>query len=162
MIMNQAQKGFTLIEIIVVMGIIGILAAAATLGFSTQQASARDTRRFTDVRNISDSLEFYFEDNGKYAQAKTHLGDTSVGANTSNTYAPSSVSSDWAADSNLRGIVTGGYIDALPKDPVNSAAYYYRFVLNSDLRNYLIEAIHLEKKAGNQNNGTTFTLKSNN
>ena len=148
------KKGFTIVELIVVMGIIGLLAAAAVVSYSSQQASARDTRRFEDVRKISDSLEFYYEDNGKYASAKTHAKDTSIG--TSNT-----VATDWATNSDLRGIVSAGYIDSLPIDPINSADYYYQFVLENNLQGYLIEAVRLEKKPGNANGGTTFTLKSN-
>ncbi len=153
------KDGFSLIEIIIVMGIIGLLATAAVVGYSSQQGSARDTRRFEDVKKISDALEFYFEDNGKYAPKETWYADTSIGASLGAT-PPSPALSDWAPNSDLRDLVTQNYLSSLPKDPINNTDYHYRFELDDQLRGYLIQAVKLEKKEGNANNGRTFTLIS--
>jgi type II secretion system protein G len=63
MILN---RGFTMIEILVVMAIIGILAALSVGGFQTSQQKARDARRKSDLKQISLALEAYYNDKGEY------------------------------------------------------------------------------------------------
>lgn len=60
-------KGFTLIEMLVVVSIIGILAALATVSFSSTQKQARDTQRKSDLKQYQNSLEAYAnKSNGLY------------------------------------------------------------------------------------------------
>lgn len=60
------QSGFTLIEILVVVTIIGILASITLLGLGPARRSAQDARRVADIRNIQSVLEVYFNKNGEY------------------------------------------------------------------------------------------------
>lgn len=52
--------GFTLLEILVVIGIIAILVGLISTSYSTAQKKARDSRRKTDVKQIQSSLEQYY------------------------------------------------------------------------------------------------------
>lgn len=52
-------KAFTLVELLVVISIIGILAALATVSFSSTQKQARDTQRKSDLKQYQTSLESY-------------------------------------------------------------------------------------------------------
>lgn len=60
------QKGFTIIELLVVIVIIGILVALALPQLFAAQARGRDTERKNDLKNIQTQLETYFNDNGAY------------------------------------------------------------------------------------------------
>jgi len=54
------RKGFTLVELLVVIGIIGILVAIISLGSSGARRQARDDRRVADLRQVQQALQLYF------------------------------------------------------------------------------------------------------
>ena len=54
------QRGFTIVELLIVIVVIGILAAIVITSFSGVQAKARDTERQTDVKSLSTQLEAYY------------------------------------------------------------------------------------------------------
>lgn len=60
------QKGFTIIELLVVIVIIGILVALTLPNLFSAQARGRDTDRKNELKNVQTKLETYFNDNGSY------------------------------------------------------------------------------------------------
>ena len=54
---SEGKSGFTLIELLVVISIIGILAALATVSFTSSQKQARDTQRKSDLKQYQNVLE---------------------------------------------------------------------------------------------------------
>ena len=60
------KKGFTIIELLVVILIIGLLTAAATASYLTAQRKSRDSARKTQVNNIAGAVETYYAANKKY------------------------------------------------------------------------------------------------
>lgn len=54
------QKGFTLIELMVVMAVIGILATLSVVGFTSARKSARDTKRTSTINGVRAALESYY------------------------------------------------------------------------------------------------------
>jgi prepilin-type N-terminal cleavage/methylation domain-containing protein len=57
---HRNQKGFTLIELMIVIAIIGILAAIAIPQFSSYRAKSYNAAALSDVRNLRTDLEAYY------------------------------------------------------------------------------------------------------
>lgn len=60
------QKGFTIVELLIVIVIIGILAALVFVQFNNTQSKARDAERKADIRQLSGKLAEYNAENGSY------------------------------------------------------------------------------------------------
>lgn len=63
---SPAKRGFTMIEILVVITIIGILITLGIRSYMSSQMKARDLRRKADLHNLAKPLEAYFNDYGVY------------------------------------------------------------------------------------------------
>jgi general secretion pathway protein G len=60
------KKGFTLLELMIVITILGILAALISGQFLQSLKRGRDTRRKSDLEQVQKALELYYEDNKSY------------------------------------------------------------------------------------------------
>jgi type II secretion system protein G len=60
------RGGFTIIELLIVIVVIGILAALVIVTYNGIQQKARDTERKTDIKAVQGHLEAYWADNAKY------------------------------------------------------------------------------------------------
>ena len=66
MISLKKQKGFTIVELLIVIIIIGILATLVLVTYSGVQAKARDSKRQTDIDAVDSHLETFFAQYGFY------------------------------------------------------------------------------------------------
>ena len=64
--LKRTGRGFTIVELLIVIVVIGILAALVIVTYAGIQKRARDTERKTDVKGIQGQLEAYWADNAKY------------------------------------------------------------------------------------------------
>ena len=96
----KKTKGFTLIEMAVVLLVIGILAGIVLRNIGGQSAMARDTRRLGDLRNTANYLSTYLARYG---------------------YFPSSTS--WQGLEDV--LRTSGVVDRLPRDPSGKNYSYF-------------------------------------
>ena len=68
------QKGFTIVELLIVIVVIGILAAITLVAYNGLQQRARDTQRKSDLAAIARALQVYAVDNGNYVEAGSGCG----------------------------------------------------------------------------------------
>ncbi|MCK5336267.1 MAG: type II secretion system major pseudopilin GspG [Gammaproteobacteria bacterium] len=108
-IATNKQQGFTLIEVMVVVVILGILAAVVVPRIMDNPDKARITKAKQDIRAIESALDLYRLDNFNYPTTDQGL-DALVSA-----------PSDLATSENYK---QGGYIRKLPNDPWGSAYLY--------------------------------------
>lgn len=60
------KAGFTIVELLVVIVVIGIISTASILTYTKVQQQSRDSQRAASATIISENLEKYFADNGEY------------------------------------------------------------------------------------------------
>lgn len=118
--------GFTLIELMIVIVLLGVLIAAGLGSFVSSQQKGRDNRRKTDLKNMVEALETYYNDYGRYP------GDDGngqiLGCGTNGTAVCPSVGCsgvEWTAGGAAGCSTT--YMATLPADPSTGRKYFYRY-----------------------------------
>lgn len=94
--LDKKRFGFSLIELLVVISLMAILMALASVSFTAAQRRGRDAKRRSDVTSVQKGFEQYFAQNGAYAACAT-----------------------------MGSIAAGFFPAGLPVDPKNDATYSY-------------------------------------
>jgi general secretion pathway protein G len=71
--MSRHSNGFTLVELIIVMAIIGILAGVVLVNVGSQRDKATRARAIADIKEMDTALEIYHADNGFYPTTQQGL-----------------------------------------------------------------------------------------
>lgn len=124
--MFRNSKGFTIIELLVVVSIISLLSSIVLTGLSESRERARDAFRQSQLRQLQNALEFYQNDNDEYPQTPGvywGISDSggSHGVSGSNGYIPN---------------LAPEYIQELPVDPSGKTDGWSGFQYKSDGKNY--------------------------
>lgn len=75
--MRRITRGFTIIELLVVVSVIGILATIVLIGFNRYQADTRDSQRSSQATILAEGLEKYYDKNGEYPGCPAITGSAS-------------------------------------------------------------------------------------
>jgi len=145
---NFDLRGFTMIELLVVMAILGILAVVGLSFFRTSQLKSRDAKRKSDLEQVQRALEMYYNDNGNYPASLTNWGEI------------------FSSDGTVNGTV---YMKELPKDPSGNPEYCYikidspvSYKLYAKLENSQDPRILSPRSCGGNTNAYNYGVSSSN
>jgi prepilin-type N-terminal cleavage/methylation domain-containing protein len=85
--MKNKHKGFTIVELLIVIVVIGILAAISIVAYNGVQNRANDVTIQSDLSNISKKIRLYEADMGYYPAGSTQLATLGLKAS-KGAYAP--------------------------------------------------------------------------
>ena len=125
---NAFRRGFTLIELMIVIVILGILMCTILPRLTGAQSRVRDTARIADLNNISQALEIYFSDNGEYPLATcadTDAVTAGIGTNCLNTLCDTSGDSYNSLKTYLKGDRVPQNVGVLTSTMGCVGSYYY-------------------------------------
>jgi type II secretion system protein G len=125
-VMQFKARGFSLVELMVVISIIGILSAVVYANFGTAGPKARDAERQADLRNLQTAIEKYKQKNGRYPAMGNTGGDE--------------LSSEGETNPYIAGLAPE-FITILPKDAKRGTNLGYSYVTNTDGTSYKIMAV---------------------
>ncbi len=132
-----ASKGFTLVELLITVAIIGILSAFLMVNLNGFRERSRDTQRKKALLEIQSALELYHSDASTYPTTGSYPscgGSLSIGTNV--------------------------YMKKMPCDPLTGAAWGSQFIYASSGNTYTITAClenpnDAQKDAAKQNGCST-------
>lgn len=124
-------KGFTLVELLIVITILGILAVAGLGTYISSLGKSQDARRKSDLSTISKGLESYYNDKGVF---------------------PGSIDSSDLCDP---AFPANCYLKTTPKDPNNTDYCYVLGNINGTAQSFQLYA-KLER-ADDPNSGGPYT-----
>ena len=119
---SYSEQGFTLIEIMVVVIIIGILAAIVAPNVIGRVDDAQLTKAKAEISNIENAMKFYRLDNFAYPTTEQGIDALVTKPN----------------DPNVRNWKPGGYMDRVPKDPWGNPYQYLNPGNNGEIDIYTL------------------------
>lgn len=131
---DPAARGFTLIEIMVVVVIMGILAALIVPKLMGRTDDARIIAAKQDIATVMQALKLYKLDNQRYPTTEQGL---------------QALIAKPAAGPAADGWKTGGYVDKLPKDPWGNPYQYLSPGIKGELDVFSLGADGQPGGAGN-------------
>lgn len=137
------KKGFTLIELMVVIAIIAILTAIITTNFTQSKAKARDAARVSDLAQLQLTLELAFDRCNVYPPNIDSVA--------------TEIDGDNCKDKDGNNYTLGYFASKIPKDS-NGDSYFYE--VSDNLTDYSLRAV-LEENSSALSESSPSELDSN-
>lgn len=110
------NSGFTIVELLIVIVVIGILAAIVIVAYNGVAGRSKDNRRSAELASVQKALEHFYIDNGGYPKC------SSTGPNTAPAFSSGTLTACLSDD------LVPKYMSTLPTDPTNDGdLYVYRY-----------------------------------
>ena len=127
LVMRFLSRGFTLVELMIVISIMSILAAIVYSNVGATSPKARDAERQADLRNLQTAIEQYKQKNRRYPEAGCSVAAGNI--------ASESDCSAYVSD------LAPQFITVLPKDTKRGVAEGYAYVTNGEGTSYKVMAL---------------------
>ena len=130
-----SQKGFTIVEMLVVIAIAGMLLSGVLVLFQSSRAKARDATREQHIKTLQNALALYANSLGRYPIAATELVLT-------------------GSDSVSVALRSADAIPQMPLDPLNQGNYQYRYTSANGSTytiRYYLETNNIQGKSAGEN-----------
>ena len=132
------SKGFTLVELLIVIAIIGLLASAVTFAISNVRARGRDAVRVADMDQLNKALDLYLNGNSNYPVAASAICIDGTDVVTTALQA--------------ENLIATPYVDPIyPTDPTNCYRYQTDATGTTWSVRYLLETNSVQGKAAGFN-----------
>lgn len=114
---HKQQTGFTIVELLIVIVVIGILAAIVIVAYSGVQDKARYSAMQSDLNSLNKAIQLYYVDNGAYPFSGATGGNVT------------------GATINIPGLIPT-YITKSPTIPNDGLNGYYAYIWSANGANY--------------------------
>lgn len=110
---TEHNRGFTMIELVVVVSILAILSGVIVPRVNNHMKSSRDAERLANVKALRSAIDQYHMDRGVYPTANSNAS-----------FGGWDVSHDGDF---IRTLVEGGYLEKELVDPLNDSTFHFRY-----------------------------------
>ena len=114
----KSKSGFTLIEVLIVVSIIGLLSSVVLVGLRGFRSQGRDVRRIADLKSIQNGLELYYNTKGNYPADLNTLTTAGIGITKLPADPVAGQSYEYGLCDSGQGYVIGATLDANAGDAI--------------------------------------------